>query len=301
VLRLAVSAVFVMSALAWTPGHVQTAQAAPQCPVAPHHAEVVVEHASGATVSACVGFAGGTISGEELVRQSGIEYDMQQYGGYGEAVCQLDYEPATVDPNNCLGTSAYWALYVSRGCGAWQYAGAGVSSEQFADGDLEGFHYVSSSSGSPPPGPGGYCPPVATPTPVPAPTPTAATAPPSTPPPAGSSASRSGSAPTASAASGSARGAPASVSGTAGASSQSIGASPSSSTIPTGAVAALPPSDAAAPSQSEATSAAGALRRTGGAPPAPSSGAPFWGWVMGAAVAGGLVTLLAIRTRRRRA
>ena len=59
-----------------------------------HHAYVVVEHLAGTTVQKCVGFSGDTIDGEDLMNQSGFEYQAQTFS-FGKAVCQMDNEPAT--------------------------------------------------------------------------------------------------------------------------------------------------------------------------------------------------------------
>ena len=252
---------------------VQPVAADVSCPPAAHHAELVVEHSGGGTLSVCVGFSGATISGEALVRESAIEYDMQQFGSYGEAVCQLDNEPQQV-PSDCFGSGAYWELFVSRGCGAWHSSSVGVSSLQLADGDLEGFHYVSSSAGGAPPGPTGYCPPIATPEP-------AASSPPSS-TPAPTKAPRASSTPAVRTAT---------PAPTAAATEQ-----PTPSPAATSAVAVLPPDTEAPPAV-----AVGPLQRAGDAPPPAPSGSSPWAYALGGALLAGLGGSLAWRLRRRRA
>lgn len=256
-------------------GLVHSVAAAPSCPPAAHHVEIVVEHSWGGTLSACVGFSGASISGEEVVRDSGIQYDMQPYGGLGAAVCQLDNEP-NPEPSGCFGSGGYWELFVSRGCGAWVSSGTGVSSLQLDDGDLEGFHYVS-SSGSPPPGPTGYCPPVSPP-------PIATMV--SPPPPATVPAARRPAGP------GPGASAPSSASTT------SLAPTPtpavSAAALPDTGVAALPPN-----TPGPSAGVAGPLQRTGQAPPSAPTRSPAWAYVLGVAMLAVLAGLLAWRLRRR--
>ncbi len=145
---------------------------APLAPVVPgcaaagsDHAALVVEHGDGSVATRCVDFSADTISGEELLNQSGVAWSSQAFGGFGDAVCALDGEPAHyVD---CLGKDNYWALFVSRRGGPWQLSSVGISTLELADGDAEGFRYVP-DAGTPaqPVLPSGVCPAAATPTPL---------------------------------------------------------------------------------------------------------------------------------------
>ena len=54
----------------------------------------MVEHGNGRCVRQCVGFNTSTITALAVLEGSGIEYATQSYGGLGEAVCQIDNEPA---------------------------------------------------------------------------------------------------------------------------------------------------------------------------------------------------------------
>ena len=133
------------------------------------HVTLVVEHGNASVVGLCIGFNGSSITGEQVLQASGLEYATQSYGSIGDAVCQLDSEPATYGA--CLPASgSYWAMFVSRGGGGWQNADRGVSTETFGDGDAEGFRYDSQSGAEPPPAsPAGICArALASPTPAPA-------------------------------------------------------------------------------------------------------------------------------------
>jgi hypothetical protein len=117
---------------------------------AAHHAYVVVQHLSGATLQKCVGFAGDTIGGQALMDQSGVEYNAQTFS-FGKAVCQVDNEPAQFTkcfPDN----KPYWSLFVETG-GTWASAANGYTTVTIHDKEALGWHYVQQSDPSPAPPP----------------------------------------------------------------------------------------------------------------------------------------------------
>jgi len=140
-------------------GAVHLATAAAPCTAATYtsHVTLVVEHGDGRVVGLCIGFDGSTIGGEEVLQASGLEYATGGYGSLGEAVCQIDHEPASY--TSCLPASGpYWAVFVARGGGAWEDAASGISSLSFASGDAEGFRYDPQDGADPPPAsPAGIC------------------------------------------------------------------------------------------------------------------------------------------------
>ena len=121
------------------------------------HVTLVVEHGDARVVGLCIGFDGATITGEQILQASGLQYATQSYGSLGDAVCQIDSEPTSY--GSCLPSSgSYWAMFVSRTGGAWLNADRGISSETFSDGDAEGFRYDSQNGAEPPPAsPAGIC------------------------------------------------------------------------------------------------------------------------------------------------
>ncbi|MGA3183020.1 MAG: hypothetical protein ABSE52_00265 [Candidatus Dormibacteria bacterium] len=123
----------------------------------PHQVALVVELGDGESVGRCVGFNASSISGDEVLRASGLEYATQGYGSLGQAVCQVDEEPAAY--STCLPSSgSYWALFTARGGGAWQPADVGISSVELASGDAEGLRYDPETGPDPaPPSPAGVC------------------------------------------------------------------------------------------------------------------------------------------------
>lgn len=150
-----------------------------------HHVALVVEHADGRTLEYCVGFDADSVTGEQVLQaaaqQYGLEYRTVAFGSLGDAVCQIDHEPQTYPATCWTSSSDYWSMWVSRGGGTWTGSNRGVSSQTFADGDAEGWHYVpQSGAAAPPPTPVGVCkaalptPPPSTAGPPPAAVPTVA-------------------------------------------------------------------------------------------------------------------------------
>jgi hypothetical protein len=187
-LRLALAVPLLAIGLGTASAASRTGPAAPLCAQAAtaHHVGVVVEHGNGRVVRQCVSFSTPTITAVSALKASGIENATQSYGpGLGEAVCQIDDEPASY--TMCLPSSgSYWVFFIARAGGAWTNSAQGVSSATLGDGDDVGFRFDPLAGADPPPAPAaGTCP---TSTPTPAPTPTAAPTqtPAPTEPPAGS-------------------------------------------------------------------------------------------------------------------
>lgn len=137
-----------------------------------HHATLVVEHSdgsghgAGSVIRVCVPFSGDSITGDVLLHDSGVQHAT---GDSGQAVCQIDSEPATgtYQPQCLSAGKPYWAMFVSRGGGSWVYSSLGFSSQTFRDGDAEGFRYEGQSDGTTPPSPSGVCPVTTSSAPVP--------------------------------------------------------------------------------------------------------------------------------------
>ncbi|MEP6751262.1 MAG: hypothetical protein ABI959_00780 [Candidatus Dormiibacterota bacterium] len=117
---------------------------------AAHHAYVVVQHLTGATVQKCVGFSADTIDGESLMHQSGVEYQAQTFS-FGKGVCQIDNEPTSF-PKCFPPNQPYWSLFVETG-GAWASAPNGYATVNLHDKEALGWHYVQQTDPSPAPPP----------------------------------------------------------------------------------------------------------------------------------------------------
>lgn len=117
---------------------------------AAHHAYVVVEHMSGASLQRCVGFNGAMIDGQSLMDQSGVQYGAHPVGS-SKAMCQVDNEPAQY--SQCFPQrQPYWALFVETG-GKWANATGGFTEAKLHDGDALGWHYVPAADPAPAPPP----------------------------------------------------------------------------------------------------------------------------------------------------
>jgi hypothetical protein len=117
---------------------------------APHHAFVVVQHLSGASLQRCVGFNGAMIDGQTLMDQSGVQYQAHALST-GKAVCQVDNEPAQF--SQCFPPQQpYWALFVESS-GKWVTTAGGFTEARLHDGDALGWHFVAAADPSPAPPP----------------------------------------------------------------------------------------------------------------------------------------------------
>jgi hypothetical protein len=112
-----------------------------------HHAALVIQHASGSVITRCVAFAESQITGLQLVQRAGVEYEAQNFGSIGSAMCQLDHEPSTVPPG-CFGSGPYWQYFHRQG-GGWQASMVGASSTVLHDGDMDGWHYAVGANQAP--------------------------------------------------------------------------------------------------------------------------------------------------------
>ena len=117
---------------------------------APHHAYVVVEHLSRASLQRCVGFTGDTIDGKALMDQSEIPYQTQTFS-FGLGVCAVDNEPAQF--SECFPKDKpYWSLFVET-AGVWAPAQVGFDQEKLKDTQALGWRYVPAADQSPSPPP----------------------------------------------------------------------------------------------------------------------------------------------------
>lgn len=119
----------------------------------------------------CIAFGGSSLTGEQVLAQSGLEYQTVAFGGLSDAVCQVDEEPVTFPPTCWTGSSPFWELFVGRKGGTWAWSSLGMSALVLHDGDSEGLRYEAQASTSPPTGSGNCPSPAPTPRPTPKPTP----------------------------------------------------------------------------------------------------------------------------------
>ncbi|MCR4407444.1 MAG: hypothetical protein NUW24_11070 [Anaerolineae bacterium] len=109
----------------------------------PHRAGLVVQFGDGTVVTRCITFSEGEISGEELLRRSGLTVLFDYTSGLGARVCKIESEGCEVPAEDCWcrcqGVPCqYWAyFYISSG--GWRYSGLGGSNRTVHDGDIEGW------------------------------------------------------------------------------------------------------------------------------------------------------------------
>jgi hypothetical protein len=118
---------------------------------AAHRAYVVVQHGTGSVVQRCVGFDAVSLTGDELMKQSGLTVQTQTFSGVGLAYCAIDNEPAQFD--KCFpSTGPTWSLFTSKGGTAFQPAQTAAGAVTIQDRDALGWKYAAySPSASPPP------------------------------------------------------------------------------------------------------------------------------------------------------
>lgn len=109
------------------------------------------ETSAGAS-SVCLVVPSGT-TGSQLLARRAAELGMAspRYAGSG-LLCSIDAFPATGCGDRTSGGFAYWA-YFSGTSGAWNYGSYNPFIRRMADGDIEGWRYVSGTGGAqdPPP------------------------------------------------------------------------------------------------------------------------------------------------------
>jgi hypothetical protein len=128
------------------------------CAVAPSPASegsgragLIVGLPDGSFASACVTFAGGEISGQDLLRESGFAVTMDEGNALGTLVCSIAGEGCAFPDQPCLchcrgaGPCSYWAYFNRTDEGAWAYAVQGARLHRLRDGDLDAWIWIDRS------------------------------------------------------------------------------------------------------------------------------------------------------------
>ncbi len=105
----------------------------------PHHAGLVIVHADGRVVTACVAFEGERISGLDLLQQAQVMPVVSVNGG-GAAVCSLQGAGCPATDCFCACKAApcrYWAYFHRSAEGTWAYSGVGAAGWTLGDGDVD--------------------------------------------------------------------------------------------------------------------------------------------------------------------
>jgi hypothetical protein len=109
----------------------------------PHHAALIVDFGDGRVVVRVVSFTGETISGVELLQQSGLDVAVLVNPGGGAALCAVEGVGCAPTPQECFcqcrGTPcSYWSYFHLQE-GAWVYAGMGAANHVLRDGGVDGW------------------------------------------------------------------------------------------------------------------------------------------------------------------
>lgn len=146
-----------------------------------NQAGLVIQHGNGQITTACVAFSEASISGEELLLRSGLEYSIDAGNPMGTLVCSLDGEGCDFPAQDCFcrcrgaGGCRYWAYFNQTDSGEWRYSPLGASVRNLEHGDMDAWIWITSTSRGEeaiPPGINDYvfgeiCPPDARPSPQP--------------------------------------------------------------------------------------------------------------------------------------
>lgn len=108
---------------------------------APNRAGLVVVHGDGTVETRCVGFAEETLSGYDLLAQSGLAL-RSEVTSMGQTICALDNEGCD-ESSTCFcqcqsSPCIYWSYWQLDG-ETWRYASLGAGSTTLRDGAVEGW------------------------------------------------------------------------------------------------------------------------------------------------------------------
>jgi hypothetical protein len=114
-------------------------------------AGLIVGQGDGSFSATCVLFEGSEISGEDLLRRSGIAVTMDVGNPLGTLVCSIDDGGCTFPDEACLcqcrgaGPCSYWAYFNWDADDGWVYAVQGARLRTLRDGDLDAWLWLDRS------------------------------------------------------------------------------------------------------------------------------------------------------------
>jgi hypothetical protein len=131
--RRSIIGVFLVLAALWGSGAAQApAQAADG-----NRAGLVVQLGEGNVVTRCVSFSGNTISGYDLLMESGLDVEAVQNPGLGAAICKIEGKGCPSSKCLTCAGDSYWSYWHWQN-GAWVYSQVGASGYKVGNGDIEG-------------------------------------------------------------------------------------------------------------------------------------------------------------------
>jgi|SRR3990170_230224 len=111
-------------------------------------AGLVVGYPDGSFATTCVDFEGAEVSGEELLRSSGIPVAMDRANPMGPMVCSIGGEGCDFPSEGCLcacrgtGGCSYWAYLNWRPPDGWSYGVQGAGQRRLSDGDMDAWIWL---------------------------------------------------------------------------------------------------------------------------------------------------------------
>jgi len=110
-----------------------------------NRAGLVVRYGDGSHDARCVTFSEASITGEELLRRSGLNAVIDTSSGQGGVVCSINGSGCAFPQESCFcqcfgAQCEYWAYYHWSN-GQWEYSSVGASLYDVANGALEGWSW----------------------------------------------------------------------------------------------------------------------------------------------------------------
>ncbi len=115
---------------------------------------LVIHWGDGITSTACVGFAGDSVTGDEVLATAG--YNVNQFSGL---VCGIDdvgcqhsgtFNSCTCECQTGSDSCTYWSFFEQEYGGQWRYSALGLFVAKAEDGDLEAWNWGPGSPASAP-------------------------------------------------------------------------------------------------------------------------------------------------------
>ena len=101
---------------------------------------LVIVAGDGSVTTRCISFMTATISGIDLLRQSGLDLETQNDPGLGEVVCKIGADGCPADNCTCAYPPTYWHYWLKNAnAQQWQFSGLGASNRTLRDGDIDGW------------------------------------------------------------------------------------------------------------------------------------------------------------------
>lgn len=114
----------------------------------PNHVGLVVQFADGQVTTRCLAFPEPEITGEEVLRRSGLSLILDYSFGMGAAVCKIERDGCAPSRGEecfcrCQGRDCqYWAYFEGQSDGSWLYLGVGATGHTVRNGSMEGWAWT---------------------------------------------------------------------------------------------------------------------------------------------------------------